>query len=447
MPTPSTPSETTSFRQIARNIGLFGGAQSLTVLAALVRGKAASVLIGPVGLGLSGLYNTVINFYVSLTGFGLSTSGVPAISEAVERGDAEAAETEVRYLRITCLWTMALGWVAVFATMVVMALCYHMEEATVGYAAALTTILWLRHSIGCEMAILKAYRRVKELTRMTVNSAVISVVCVVPFYYWWGVEGIIPALLLSNVTEWAQTFYFSRRCAPLTRELFTACFSPDTRIRVSLRRLWERMRPVVLVGVSTIVSGLMVYGVELWSQSLIAAASMVAVGLYRAGYQLSITYPSMIFTAIGNDFYPRLAGVAQGVAERNRMVTRQMVVTSAIVLPLTAVFALLMPYLLPLFFSHKFDDVLPMAVWACWSLPLKALSLPIAYLPLALGKWRDYMFLEVLVGVVTAVCVTVGWKWGGLVGTGQGLLAAFALELVANYAFCKARYGLRLRLS
>jgi O-antigen/teichoic acid export membrane protein len=297
------------------------------------------------------------------------------------------------------------------------------------------------------MAILKAYRRVKELTRMTVNSAVISVVCVVPFYYWWGVEGIIPALLLSNVTEWAQTFYFSRRCAPLTRELFTACFSPDTRIRVSLRRLWERMRPVVLVGVSTIVSGLMVYGVELWSQSLIAAASMVAVGLYRAGYQLSITYPSMIFTAIGNDFYPRLAGVAQGVAERNRMVTRQMVVTSAIVLPLTAVFALLMPYLLPLFFSHKFDDVLPMAVWACWSLPLKALSLPIAYLPLALGKWRDYMFLEVLVGVVTAVCVTVGWKWGGLVGTGQGLLAAFALELVANYAFCKTRYSLRLRLS
>jgi O-antigen/teichoic acid export membrane protein len=447
MPQHATPTETSSFRQIARNIGMFGGAQSLSVLAALVRGKAASVLIGPVGVGLSGLYNTVINFYVALTGFGLSTSGVPAISEAVERGDTAAAEMETRYLRIMCLWTMALGWVAVFATMVVMALCYHMEEATVGYAAALTTILWLRHSIGCEMAILKAYRRVKELTRMTVNSAVISVVCVVPFYYGWGVEGIIPALLLSALAEWAQTFYFSRKCAPLTRELFAGCFAADTRIRASLRQLWERMRPVVLVGVSTIVSGLMISGVELWCQSLIAASSIVAVGLYRAGYQLSITYPSMIFTAIGNDFYPRLAGVGHSVDVRNRLVTRQMAVTFAIVVPLTALFAWLMPYLLPLFFSHKFDDVIPMTRWACWNLPLKALSLPMAYLPLALGKWRDFMFIEVLIGVVTAVCVTVGWNLGGLVGVGQGLLVAYALELAGNYAFCQARYGFRLKLA
>jgi O-antigen/teichoic acid export membrane protein len=442
----ATDASGSSFRNIARNIGLFGGAQSLTVLAALVRGKAASVLIGPVGVGLSGLYTTIVNFYVSLTGFGLTTSGVPAISEAVERGDLEAAETETRYLRMTCLWTMALAWVAIFCTMLVMALVYHLEEATVGYAAALIMVVWMRHAIGCEMAILKAYRCVRQLMWMTVISALISVVCIVPFYYGFGLEGIVPAIVISTVVDWIQTLCFSHQVAPMTRELWASCFSPDRRVRIGLRRLWQRMRPIILVGVSTIVSGLMVSGVELWTQSLIAASSMLAVGLYRAGYQLSITYPSMIFTSIGNDFYPRLAGIGRDVAMRNRLVTRQMLVTCAIVVPMTAAFAWLMPYLVPLFFSHKFDDLLPMALWSCWTLPIKALSLPLAYLPLALGKWRDYLGIEVTVGLVMAACVTLGWHQGGLAGTGVGLLVAFIVELAVNYLFCRWRYGFRLRL-
>jgi O-antigen/teichoic acid export membrane protein len=443
MATPSSPS---SIRNIARNIGLFGGAQTFSVAAALIRSKAASVLIGPVGVGLSGLYNTITNFYIALTGFGLSTSGVLGISAAVERGDLEEARTETRYLRITCLWTMALGWVAVFCSLVVMAAVYHMEEATVGCAAALVTLIWLRHSINCEMAILKAFRCIRQLTVMTILSAVISVVCVVPFYYWMGLEGIIPALVVSALTEWLMTFYFSRKSAPLTRELFASCFSPDPRVRITLRQLWTRMRPIILVGVSTIISGLMASGVELWSQSLIAAGSMVAVGLYRAAYQLSITYPSMVFTSIGNDFYPRLIGVCRDTVQRDRLVTRQMLVTFAIVLPLTAVFAWLMPYLIPLLFSHKFDDVLPMALWACWNLPFKALSLPMAYLPLALGKWRDYMAIEITVGLIMALCVTIGWHRGGLVGTGIGLLASFIIELIVNYLFCYHKYGFRLRV-
>jgi O-antigen/teichoic acid export membrane protein len=105
-----------------------------------------------------------------------------------------------------------------------------------------------------------------------------------------------------------------------------------------------------------------------------------------------------------------------------------------------------MPYLIPLLFSHKFDDVLPMALWACWNLPFKALSLPMAYLPLALGKWRDYMAIEITVGLIMALCVTVGWHRGGLVGTGIGLLASFIIELIVNYLFCYHKYGFRLRV-
>jgi O-antigen/teichoic acid export membrane protein len=441
-------SDSASFRNIARNIGLFGGAQGFTVLAALIRAKAASVLIGPVGVGLSGLYSTIVNFYVALTGFGLSTSGVLGITKAIERGDMEQAATETRYLRLTCFWTMVLAWVAVFCSMLVMALVYHLEEATVAHATALITLIWMRHSVSCELAILKAYRHIKDLTLMTVISAVISVICVVPFYYWFGVEGIIPALVVSAFAEWCQTLYFSRRTAPLTRALFTSLFSPDRRVRISLQQLWHRMRPIILVGVSTIISGLMASGVELWSQSLIAAGgSVLLLGLYRAGYQLSITYPSMIFTSIGNDFYPRLAGSSSERVVRNRLVTRQMVVTCLIVLPLTALFAWLMPWLLPLLFSHRFDGVLPMALWACWNLPFKALSLPMAYLPLALGKWRDYLAIEVTCGLLMALCITVGWHLMGLTGTGVGLLVFHVLELVINYLFCHFRYGFRLKLA
>jgi O-antigen/teichoic acid export membrane protein len=433
-----------SFRNIARNISIFGGSQAFGILAALIRSKAAALLIGPVGLGLSGLYNTIINFYVALTGFGLGTSGVRNISVAIEQGDTASATAESRYLRITCLWTWCVAGIAVLLTLLFIRFVHPLKELTVQSILVILLIICLRHSYSCEMAILKAYRKISALTTASIIISVCSVVLVVPCYYWWGVAGVLPALAFSATAELLLICFYSHRTVPFDRALFQAFYSPDPRLRIGLRTLWLKMRPVLLMGLSTIVSGVLASGVELLVQTVIAAtATMTVVGLYRAGYQLSIIYPCSIFTAIGNDFYPRLSGVNQEALLRNRMVSRQMAVTFAIVLPLTLLFAALMPYLIPLLFSHKFDDMLPMAEWACWYLPFKALSLPLAYMPLALGKWRDYMFVEISLGILMSGILVAGWHLGGLEGLGIALLLFHAVELFFNYAFCRLRYRFR----
>ena len=63
-------------KTIAKNVGIFGGAQVFSVLAALIRTKFAAVFIGTAGVGLSAVYNTVVTFYSNVEGLGLSFSGV-----------------------------------------------------------------------------------------------------------------------------------------------------------------------------------------------------------------------------------------------------------------------------------------------------------------------------------------------------------------------------------
>ena len=90
--------------------------------------------------------------------------------------------------------------------------------------------------------------------------------------------------------------------------------------------------------------------------------------------------------------------------------------------PTMVAFSLLLPLLLPLLFTAQFVPAIPMMQVVIIALYLRAVKLPVAYLPLAKGDSRAFLFLEALYAVVMVVLVLVGYRWKGLVGTGYALL-------------------------
>lgn len=51
-----------NYRSIFKAASLFGGVQIWKILIQLVQEKAIAILLGPVGMGISGLYATSLNF-------------------------------------------------------------------------------------------------------------------------------------------------------------------------------------------------------------------------------------------------------------------------------------------------------------------------------------------------------------------------------------------------
>ena len=166
-------------------------------------------------------------------------------------------------------------------------------------------------------------------------------------------------------------------------------------------------------------------------------------GLYNAGYLLTITYAGMVFSAMDTDFFPRLSAVQQDVAATNLTVNRQMEVSLLLLSPMLAVLIIALPVLIPLLYSARFLPVVAMAQVAALAMYLKVLTLPVAYITLARAKSMAFLLLEVSYFIVLVVLMIFCFELWGLLGTGIALLLAHLFDYVLINGYAYMKYGYR----
>ena len=98
-----------TYAQVVKYTGAFGGVQGLTMLVSVLRNKLAAILLGPAGMGLVVLYNSVTSFLANISNLGLATSGVRQISALYENGTLEDLLDDVRLVRTWGVWTALAG--------------------------------------------------------------------------------------------------------------------------------------------------------------------------------------------------------------------------------------------------------------------------------------------------------------------------------------------------
>ena len=59
----------------------------MQILTAIVKGKIVAILLGPTGMGLNSIFNSVINMIAEFANFGLNYSAVRTLAQATETED------------------------------------------------------------------------------------------------------------------------------------------------------------------------------------------------------------------------------------------------------------------------------------------------------------------------------------------------------------------------
>ncbi|MCF0168710.1 MAG: hypothetical protein HUJ93_08755 [Bacteroidales bacterium] len=106
-------------------------------------------------------------------------------------------------------------------------------------------------------------------------------------------------------------------------------------------------------------------------------------------------------------------------------------------------FIFLVPFLLPLLFDDTFNPVCRMVQIASLSIIIKSVTVPLNYLPLALGKSLHYLCLEGAFWIILIPCVLLGYHLYGLDGTGMAILFCNFVELIYVCIFCRLKYHFR----
>lgn len=424
-----TANDNDSYGHIVKYTGLFGGVQGLSILINLVRNKMVAVLLGPVGMGLASLFNTSLNFVSQATNLGLSFSAVRHLSEIFDEGDMAKMSHYVRVVRCWGLITALVGmFVLAMAGPWLSANIFPWGDHTLHFIV-LSPVVAMMALTGCETAILKGARRLRPLASIQVGTIVIALVVSVPIYWLFGMSGIVPVLFICAFATMVLTMRSSFHLFPY-------------RLFGDGKKTLAEGGEMVRLGVSFVMAGILGSGAEMVVRSFLnLSGDLDAVGLYNAGYMLTVTYAGMVFSAMETDYFPRLSAINHDNTAVIGLANRQIEVSVLAVGPMLSGLIVFLPVLMPLLYSGKFLPVVAMAQVTVFSMYFKAVLLPLAYITLAKGDSLAYLVLEAIYDVIFVVLVIVGYQRWGLFGTGVALSVAHLCDLLTVSTYAHFKYG------
>lgn len=428
-----TMTKDSGYNGILKYTGLFGGVQGIVSLITLLKVSIVSRLLGPVGVGIIDVYNRSIELGKKATDLGISYSAVQAISE--QRG--ESAETKIMEYAVKVVRSWSL-WLAIFGTLLFFCLAPLLSRWSFEGDTTYTAMFRLLSlTVGCsalmggELAVLKGARMLGRVAWYQLLSAVVMLAVVVPCYYFWGFDGIVPGLLLSAVGILVVACWHSFRVFPYSVTLFS-------------RQVIVDGVYIIRQGLNYTIAGLLNSGAYyLVSIYLFTRGNEGEVGCYSYG-NLLISYLSMlVFAALDSEFFPRLSAVNKDRVHCNRLVNSQVEMLMVLITPLLICFAVCLPLVPRLLIDAEFMPLVEMAQWGVVSLFFKALMLPPAYLSLSKGESRIFLLQEALSYTFMAAVMISGFKLYGLRGLGIGMLLSGMFDWLTVWLISVVRYGFR----
>lgn len=420
-----------SYLHILKYTGLFGGVQGLSILVGIVRNKLVAMILGPDGMGLVSLFNSTIKLVSDSTSFGISMSAVKTLSETFESEDDARKASVVAMIRSWSLLTAILGMVLCVALSPLLnKWTFSWGDHTLHFVL-LAPVVGLMAITGGETAILKAARKLNRLAAISVYNMLFALVSSVPLYYFYGQAGIVPSLVLLALAQCLITIGCSYKL-----------YRP--RFALSLRRLSEG-REMVRLGMAFVVAGILGSGAEFVVRSYLNyTADIQSVGLYNAGFMMTMTYAGMVFSAMETDYFPRLSAIRDCGERLNQTVNHQVEVSLLLVAPMLIFFIVLLPILLPLLYSGKFMPVIDMVRVTVLAMYFRAMTLPVEYISLSRSDSHTYLLLEAIYDVCFAGLVILGFRYLGLMGTGVGLALAGMINFCVVMLYARYKYQFKL---
>ncbi len=404
-----------SRRGALKSTSIIGGSTVISLAIRIVRTKVLALLLGPSGVGLEGLYNSIIDLARTVSSLGISISGVRQIAAAVGSGDRQVIALTVVTLRRVSIITGAVGTLLLFLVREpISRLTFGNAEHATGIGI-ISLALFFGVVNGSQGALLQGVRRIGDLAKMGVIGALIATVVSIPIVYVWGQKGIPYYLVLVAAMTTLVSWLYARRVQV-------------ERLVLSLKQVASEASTLLKLGAILLFSALMPFGAMYLVRVLVTRQEgMAGVGQFQAANNLSTIYVSFILQAMSADFYPRLTGVATDRAKCNRVANEQVEISLLLALPGILGTLVLAPLIIHLFYSAKFGMAAEILRWQIIGVLFQVACWPLGMIPVAAGRAKLSLFAETLGSASYLLLAWVGLQCFGLPGTGMAFVGSYII--------------------
>ena len=414
-----------SHKQIIKSTGIIGGAQVITIIIGIIQTKIVAMLIGPAGIGIRSLYRSTLDLIRVATGMGLDFSAVREVAEANGTNDEMFISRTITILRRWVWFTGLLGFVLTLILAPLISLwTFGDEKYTLGIVFLSITLLISALSKG-QMALLQGLRRIKILAKVHIYGAIAGFCISVALYWIYGINGIVPALILFSVSSLTFSWWFAKKVKTKP-------------VEITIKETVKGGVKMVSLGVVMVITGLVAMGVMYLIRIFITKKMGVeGVGYFEAAWRLSKYYISIVMAAMATDFFPRLSGVNKDNIVVNQFVNEQIEVGLLITAPLIIVMITFVRLILNILYTPEFSVA---TVILQWTLPATLFSLiiwPLGMIVVAKAKGHLYIIGEIIGNGSFLLIIYLGWVKFNLEIVGIAIFVSYSISLLVSFIFAK----------
>jgi len=414
--------------KVLKVMGIFSGVQLVGILCSIIRTKLVAIWLGPAGVGLFGLYNSVIETAGTLTQMGTGTGVIRALAMSPR-------QMLPRLVTVTRRWAWALGLIGAFLTVILSPVLSRFTfgdtNHTAGFILIAGGILLLSLSNN-EGAVFQGLKKYTKLAKATVAGSVAGLAVSVPMFYLWGLDSIIPSILAYIIVTWI--------CRGLYRERI-----PRPTPSPGIRETFTTGKDFVLLGLFITITSFAANAVSyVFMSYLNRVAGTETAGLYQAGFTLVNRYTGLVLGAVGMEYLPRLSEVSKSRHRTEIFLSHEIILLTLVIFPVITVFIVADELIVKLLYDRPFLVMLPFVTWAVVGTVLRAWSWCLGFTVLARGDGVCYLVTELASAVVAIVLNIAFFNHFGIAGLGYAYLLWYVFYLSEMLIVCRRRYNLRI---
>ena len=417
------------YRSILKTTSIFGGAQILQIFIGLVRSKFVALLIGATGMGLNSMYMSSLTMIITLFGLGINSSVVRDLSKAFDENDMERFSTIIKVFRRILFILSAGGMLCVILMSPLLSKwAFNSTNNTLNYCY-LSLIVYFTLLTQGNDALLIGMRRIKAMAMCSLIGSVVTLAASIPFFYFWGLKGVVPGLIVSTVANYLVTYLYVRKIS-LSESNIT----------------WEKVkiygRPMIVLGIAMVLASLLgnvtTYLINI---SITRLGGLDDLGYFNAGISMTTQAVMLVFSAMSADYFPRLVASLSDNTRMNDTINQQSEILLYLSVPILSTLMITSPLIITILLSSKFQIIQNFIRVLCLGMLFKAASYALGYVSFAKGDKIVYVFLEGVYGNIVNLALSLGmyYLWG-LTGLAYSFVVVYALYFIIITIVNQNRY-------
>lgn len=422
----------TGYGNIFKTTFLFGFVQAFNILVKVGINKVVALILGAEGMGIIGLFNTTINTIKTGAGLGINQSAVRDISEANSTHDKARFSKTITVTNRVILFTSLLG---IGITILLSPLLSKWQFGDTSFTlsfVALSLVVGIQIMSDGQHAILKGMRQLRQLAKASIYGSLVGLVTAVPFYFFFGRNGIVPSLFISAFSA----LFFSN--------MFVRRIEYD-RVTLSLKTVLNESSTMVKMGIALMLVSFLGFAFDLIVSSYISSSGCLAdVGYYHAGTTIVASYFGIVITAMSTDYYPRISAVYKDNSLLQDEMNKQSETGLVMIFPLVILFVFLSPLFIDILYNKDFYSTNDYTDYAMIGTVIIVVSNCMGMILLAKQASNIFIWSVLIQRIMMVAVYLLAYKHFGLLGLGLSYVAYGLNHLLFTVVILHKFYNIHL---